>query len=57
MGTVVVDYDRIKRLELPPEKSMSFLSKFYIFLIIVGILLLIKRFKDVKRRRERQATF
>jgi hypothetical protein len=57
MGTVVVDYDRIKRLELPPEKSMSFLSKFYIFLIIVGILLLIKRFKDVRRKRERQATF
>ena len=56
MGTVV-DYGRIKRLEVPPEKSMSLLSKFYIFLILAGILLLIKRFKDVKRRRERQATF
>jgi hypothetical protein len=53
----VVDYARLKRLEVPPEKSMSLLSKFYIFLILVGVLLLIKRFKDVKRRREQQATF
>ena len=50
--TAVVDYARIKRLELPPEKSMSLLNKFYIVIIVIGILWIIKRYKDVKRRRE-----
>ena len=54
MTTALIDYARIKRLELPPEESMSLLNKFYIFLILVGVLFLIKRYKDVKRRR---ATF
>ena len=47
----VVDYDRMRRLQLPEEDGPSLMTKVYGVVIIIVILLLIKRYKDTARSR------
>ena len=43
----VVDYDRIKRLQLPEDGGpFSFMAKVYIVLIALCIVFLVKKYRD-----------
>lgn len=42
----VVDYDRLKRLELPDTGGLNTLTKFYILVIFISVIFLIKRYRD-----------
>jgi len=47
----VVDFARLKRLELPEDPGkLSLMTKVYIGVIVIAIILLIKRYKDIRKR-------
>ena len=49
--TQVVDFARLKRIQLPEEKGgLSTMTKVYMFIIVVSIILLVKRYKDIRKR-------
>lgn len=53
----VVDFDRLKRLQLPDQGGLSLMSKVYIFFIFIACILLIKRYKDIRRSATPSETF
>jgi hypothetical protein len=51
MSTQVVDFARLKRLELPEDPSkLSLMTKVYLGVIVISIILLVKRYKDIRKR-------
>ena len=51
MTTQVVDFARLKRLELPEDPNkLSLITKVYLFIIVISVILLIKRYKDIRKR-------
>ena len=47
----VVDFSRMKRLELPPEPgSLSLMTKVYLAIIVAVVILLVKRYRDIRKR-------
>ena len=51
MTIPVVDYARIKRLQLPEETGgLSTMTKVYLFIIVASVILLVKRYKDIRKR-------
>ena len=54
----VVDYDRLRRLQLPDDpEGLSGLTKFYIVIIFLFVIFLIKRYKDRQKRETLLETF
>jgi len=47
----VVDYARLKRLELPQEAGgLSMMTKICLFMIFMTVIFLVKRYKDIRRQ-------
>jgi hypothetical protein len=52
MTTPVVDFARLKRLELPAETGgLSLMTKVYLFVIVASAILIVKRYKDIRKRK------
>jgi hypothetical protein len=58
MATPVVDFERIKRLQLPEETGgPSTMTKVYMVVIVLSLILLVKRYKDIRKRPRLSGTF
>ena len=50
--TQVVDFARLKRLQLPEEKGgLSLMTKVYMCVIAVAVVLFVKRYRDIRKER------
>jgi hypothetical protein len=51
MTTPVVDFARLKRLELPADpEGLSTMTKVYLFVIVMALIFIVKRYKDIRKR-------
>jgi hypothetical protein len=49
--TPVVDFARLKRLEVPEETGgLSLMTKVYLCVIAIAVVLFVKRYRDIRRR-------
>lgn len=52
--TQVVDFARLKRLQLPEERGgLSLMTKVYMGVIAVALVLFVKRYRDIRKERSR----
>lgn len=50
----VVDYARLGRITQPQEPKRNFMTTLCYFFMFVGVLIIVKRFKDKKSREQSQ---
>ena len=49
--TPVVDFERLRRIELPPVTGgLSLMTKVYMCVIAIAVVLFVKRYRDIRRR-------
>jgi hypothetical protein len=52
--TQVVDFARLKRLQLPEETGgLSYMTKVYMCVIALAVVLFVKKYRDIRKERSR----